>query len=171
MSNGSTGGAHIDAAMNQIIEKIERYGWAVIGVGGGGGDNPFSYTVGMAATHGVELVVVGLGMEQGHSVLAAARDALADATVTLTGHQVVSARVIQPRRSGVLDARGEEVVVPMPVRFDLLERDEAPVNIAHQLDAGDWALWQIIWPDVEGRLPDHPDYPIESLRDQVVPAR
>lgn len=53
---------------DQIQETIEKYGLQIIGVGGQGQPS-FSYTIGLTAKFGYELLVCGLPSHIAHSVL------------------------------------------------------------------------------------------------------
>lgn len=57
---------------NTILETIAKHGHQLIGVSGGEGTPPFIYTIGLTATHGCELLVVGLPIKYGSIVNAVA---------------------------------------------------------------------------------------------------
>jgi hypothetical protein len=176
MTDQSTNGhgeefqGRIAGYMQDIIDKIAEHGWMAISVmAGEDGDNPFTYTVGLA-DYDVELVVAGLDPVRAHGVLGAARKAIIDGTVILdpAREQVQSTDVLAPRAVPNADAPAE-----LPVSFNrITAKENAPVNVAHMLeDHREWTLWQIVWPDAAGLLPDHPDYDLTLLRSQILPGR
>lgn len=123
----------------ELVGIIERVGWAVQGVSGGG--NSFCYTVGLSESNLPELFLDGMPPQQGQAILNA-----------------VATRL----RAGETITPGEPPLhlVGYPVTFRLrgpVDSAAAEANTARRL-YGDIILWQILWPDREGRFPGDPGY-------------
>lgn len=59
----------LDSIRRQVMEHIANTGVSIMGVGGSATTPPFAYTIGLTATYGVELIIIGLGISAAHAVL------------------------------------------------------------------------------------------------------
>lgn len=135
--------AQLDAYTVQLVDIIEKVGWAVQGVFGDQDETglavSFCYTVGLTEASLPELFIDRLSPSQGQPIL----NALAT-----------------KMRAGETFAPGDTVDIEYSVPFRLrgpVDTAEAEANTARRL-YGEIDLWQVLWPDREGRFPDEEGY-------------
>jgi hypothetical protein len=136
----------MDAVLQKYADRIDRYGWAVVGVSGLPEEpwSTFAYSVGLTRIGAPELILFGLCPHTGARIL-----------------NVLAGRVL----SGEVLVDGDEVPPPStigpPIRLGAVPVDVVDdyLLIAHRFypaePFGVRAL-QVIWPDDEGRWPWEP---------------
>jgi hypothetical protein len=127
-----------------IISTIQDHGHQLIGVGGDTTAPPFIYTIGLTATYGCELLIVGLPMKYGSIV----NDIAANLPLPL--NEPLSQFTNMPlmlRRSNWNQALLHSEFVCLADRFYGKE-----VNVV-----------QIVMPDRNGRFPEHAGYDHEYM--------
>lgn len=133
----------MDDAIQEYVEEarslIATYGWAVQHVPGGASQPPFTYTIGLKATHGhPELFVAGLPDEIAARIVNEVGERIRDgATFAAYG-----------RYGGILTAY-DVIMLPIP---EASTRDEFVLARRLYPDLTFDAL-QIAWPDADGRFP------------------
>jgi uncharacterized protein DUF4262 len=123
-----------------LDEQLASTGWAVLGVTAA---VPFAYTIGMAATLGApELIALGLPAET------------ATRLFNDIGGQIRAGRRFEPRElyDGIL--AGSYLV-----RFDPVDPSRYEDYVMQAITFhghAEFPLWQLVWPDKQGRFPDDP---------------
>lgn len=129
--------------LGRVVAAIRRDGHAVQCVlpEPGSPDARYAYTVGLSADadRGYELAVTGLAPAQSVSILNGAAAELAAAG---------------PPRAGLCLSAGlrDYWVQLRPAT------DPTPFSVLRALFGGTPAVWQVVWPDVDGRFPDDRGY-------------
>jgi Domain of unknown function (DUF4262) len=124
---------------NFILETIAKHGHQLIGVGGEGSSPPFIYTIGLTATHGCELLVVGLPIKYGSIVNDVARALPLPLNEPLT----------------------QFANMPLMLRRCNYNHEQLHGEIVCQADhfyGKRVNVVQIVMPDREGRFPEHVEY-------------
>jgi hypothetical protein len=140
----------IDQYLASMDRKVRKYGWGVVHVGGGEGEPPFAYTVGLPRHYDhPEFVIVGVPP-------AAAR------TLNALGDRV---------RDGEVFRAGDRPEFALPgytTELIDLDWDESHRNlpVAWRLNGGPVDALQLVWPDGADRLPWDAGY---SLPDKAQP--
>lgn len=147
-----------DAFLVQTLEKIDRYGWSVVAVGGGpcscpgcdGGDDEasFAYTVGMTTLGHPEVITYGLPPQT------------AMRSLNLIGARVKAGR---PPRMG----RRITGIFPGYRGFLLAEANRDDLVVAQQVYPEIEAV-QLVWPDRAGRFPWEPGYAIAPFTQPLI---
>lgn len=125
----------------EVLQHVETHGWHCTSVSGGesGQTPPFAYSVGLHAGHGApEFIVFGLDGAVAHSILSTC----ADAYLSGDGFD--------------LDAPCHDLVNGYPCRFVRVPpaRAEEHAYTALWFHGGaGFPLYQVAWPDVDGRFP------------------
>lgn len=139
-----------DRSLRRTLETIDRFGWAVVGVGGatcsepgcdGGEDDDgveFSYTVGLSALGFPEVITYGLPQQ------------IAGACLNLLGHQVRAGR---PPVVGGFVGR----VFEGHPGYLIDVQDTSDLVVVGQIYPEVVAA-QLVWSDRLGRFPWHPEY-------------
>ena len=139
-----------DRSLHRTLEIIDRFGWAVIGVGGGtcdepgcdGGENDdgveFAYTVGLSVYGFPEVITYGLPQQ------------IAATCLNLVGEQVRAGR--PPVVGGFV---GRVFAGHPGYLIDV--QDTSDLVVAEQIYPEVVAA-QLVWPDRRGRFPWHPGY-------------
>ncbi|MFC6705436.1 DUF4262 domain-containing protein [Flexivirga alba] len=130
---------HPDRVFRDLLDLIDRYGWAVRHVGAGDGRPAFSYTVGLTASDHAELVMVGMPPEP------------AQAFLNLAGHEVRAGRTFQHGEitDALTDGAGIGVITVVAT--------EELTAVAQVYGEPVQAL-QLIWPNSKGWFPWEPGY-------------
>ena len=131
----------IDEYLSQLLDLIDKYGWAVQSVMGGDqpDEAPFSYTVGLTTMGHPEFVITGMPARPAQELLNILGDEVKK------GHRY---------RANTLTSDPTETAAPVAL-ISVLDTSEllAALNFY-----GDIEALQVIWPDSSGRLPWAPGY-------------
>lgn len=135
--------------MNNIEEMITEHGWTVVGTGTKHG-LPFSYTIGLCDNlDHPEIVIVGMGMRQAHTLLHVVVNLIKDGTKFEDGQE--SLEVIKSAHFGC----------GLPVRFSAVDDDYKARNLCqawyHHGEKPFEAL-QMLWPDENNKFPGDSRY-------------
>ncbi|HEX4443595.1 MAG TPA: DUF4262 domain-containing protein [Galbitalea sp.] len=131
----------MDDYLLQLLDLIEKYGWAVQSVMGGDrpDEPPFSYTVGLTTMGHPEFVITGMPARPAQQLLNIL------GTEVQSGHRYLA---------NTLTSDPTETAAPVAL-IAVLDSSEllAAVNFYGEIEA-----LQVIWPDSSGRLPWIPGY-------------
>ncbi|WP_170226461.1 DUF4262 domain-containing protein [Rudaeicoccus suwonensis] len=130
---------HPNRLLRDLLDLIDRYGWAVRHVAAGDGRPPFSYTIGLTALDHPEMVMVGMPREPAHAFLNLAGDAI-KAGRTFQHGEITDA---------LTDGAGIGIITVVAA--------EELTAVAQVYGVPVQAL-QLIWPDSKGWLPWEPGY-------------
>ncbi|GAA3572895.1 DUF4262 domain-containing protein [Amycolatopsis ultiminotia] len=125
--------------LNEVLERIQEYGWCVQGVLGTGARPPWAYTLGLTAQGLPELVVTGLAPHPAAMLLSAAVE------------RVLSAGPPEPGERLELPGR------PAPEAV-ALTAPAVHLHFAVALYGPQIRALQLVHPDADGIYPWSPDY-------------
>lgn len=120
-----------DEHLKTLQEMIKQYGWTVQGVFDAEGGPFFSYTVGLTEAGLPELIVSGLGPQQGIVVLN-------------------NAAKVHSREELEHGHTSEEIIT---VEMRVIDAPRAEIGMATRLYGETARAVQIVWPDDEGLFP------------------
>jgi len=133
-----------DSGESKLLADVQEYGWHVLGVSPDPGETgpPFAYSIGLYYTLGhPEIVVTGLAPE------------VSQRLINVVGERSRSETPVLPGRRYADIAEGYDVAfrtVPRALYEDYLGY---ALWFYRQL-AGDFPVFQLIWPDKAGRFPE-----------------
>jgi Domain of unknown function (DUF4262) len=139
----------VDLHEEFIRSAVQEHGWSVQLIPeGGDGEPAFAYSVGLHKTVGAgELIVLGLGLDS------------MGAMINRLGDKLRAGE--RPRPGEDID----EILEGFPVRLRRVatrQDERAHVGYALWFNGGaDFPLWQVLWPDREGRFPGEPGCTVE----------
>lgn len=125
---------------DRILKDIASHGCSVIGVFGEQGKPPFAYTIGLTATYGFELLVIGLNGEVATMIFN-------DIVASLQAYETLELNVPDNRWAN------------LPVMFK--EANSKAHDYVHQADGfygKQVRVLQMVLSDRQGLLPSHPDF-------------
>lgn len=137
----------------RVLAIIEEHGWMVQGVlADAPGVMPFAYTVGLSRLDLPDLYVFGMPAGMAQDILNGT------ARLMVEGQRFTSGDVVDLDYSVQFKIRG-------PVSLE-----QAQAKLARNVAPPDRpaTLWQILWPDTEGRFPDEDDYDVGRYPQQVI---
>jgi hypothetical protein len=127
-----------------IIDTITKHGHQLIGVGGHESGPSFIYTIGLTATYGLELLIVGLPMKYGSIV----NDIAANLPLPLN------------------EPLSQFTNMPLMLRRSNWNHERLHREFVCQADrfyGKEVTVVQIVIPDRNGRFPEHADYDHEYM--------
>lgn len=143
----------LDAYMVKMMDGIHEHGWMIQGVFGTADDpGSFSYTAGLTGTGHPELFIDTLAPNQAGGILNAVARLVRDDKLT-------------PRQGEQFDA---EYSCPFAWHGPI-DADEAEVNTTRSIYGRDITVWQVLWPDTEGRFPGADGYDDDRFPQRLMP--
>ncbi|TOJ14054.1 DUF4262 domain-containing protein [Vibrio parahaemolyticus] len=141
-----------------IHENIENYGWHMFGISPSRGDeyhNPFFYTVGLTDLDLPELILVGgMRSEHVHTIFTSIIDEWRQNGVKMG----IQADFIADRDGNNLPIK----IVELDNSDDLLRDEFAVQAFEYYKPFTTPKFAQILWPDMNGLLPGHPDFNMQD---------
>jgi hypothetical protein len=143
------GDQDFDEYLSSVAAKIADHGWTVIGIMAEGNQPGWMYTVGLEQTVShPELIITGVGT--------ALNEKVAYFILSHLAGEIVTGRRLVPGEPVAQCLEGGYELMPVDV-YDPYEGDT--FNIAKHLYRGeDFAVLQLVWPDMDHRYPWDPDW-------------
>lgn len=141
-----------DHFMADVQEKIDKFGFTVIGVGASEETRQFVYTVGLTEHGFPEFIAIGLPIHVGYSALQSLGTRVYDTAQRFTDGQKLDDPIVRGVHDEVYNLWIRHVRIDEEYRpgaaITRYGRDRIPM------------LYQVCWPDKANRPPWDPDYAI-----------
>jgi hypothetical protein len=136
---GSMEPTSVNAVIQDVLDKIERYGWTGMAIFDPEGANlPWFYTVGLTALGHPELVIHGLPHDVAHVIASGMVDQI-----------IREDKRFEPNR--YYDDVLENYKVAI-VTVDDIGEQGYPLSLVKQVYGPNTPAVQVVWPDIEGRF-------------------